>query len=48
MATKRADHVVWPLQVGKQGAVSLLEFNVALAAEADVVDTIVSYSIVRR
>ena len=49
VATKRADHVALPLQAGKQGAVSLPEFYAALAAvEADVVETIVPYSIVRR
>jgi hypothetical protein len=45
VATKQADHVVLPLQVGKQGVVSLPEFYAALAAaEADVVKTIVPYS----
>ena len=49
VATKRADHVALPLQVGKQGTVSLPEFYAALAAaEADVVKTIVPYSIVGR
>jgi hypothetical protein len=49
VAMKRADHVVLPLQVGKQGAVSLPKFYAVLAAvEADVVETIVPYSIVRR
>ena len=48
-ATKRANHVVLPLQVGTQGTVSLPEFYTALAAvEADVVETIVPYSIVGR
>ena len=49
VATKRADKVVLPLRVGKQGTVSLPEFYAALAAvEADVVETIVPYSIVGR
>lgn len=49
MATKRTDHVMLPLQIGKQETVSLPEFYAALATvEADVVDTIVSYSIVGR
>jgi hypothetical protein len=49
VATKRTDHVVLPLQVGKQGAVSLPELYAALAAvKADVVESIVPYSIVGR
>ncbi len=49
VATKRADHIVLPLQVGKQGTVSLSEFYAAVAAvETDIVETIVPYSIVGR
>lgn len=49
MATKRADHVALPLQVGKQGVVSLPEFYASLVAVGtDVVKTIVPYSIVVR
>lgn len=49
VATRREDHVVLPLHVGKQGTVSLPEFYAMLAAiQTDVVETIVPYSIVGR
>ena len=49
VATKRADHVVLLLHVRKQGAVSLPELYAVLAAvKADVVESIVPYSIVGR
>jgi len=49
VATKQADHVVLPLPVGTEGTVSLPEFYATLATvEADVVETIVPYSIIGR
>lgn len=49
VSTKRADHVVLPWPVGTEGTVSLPEFYATLAAvDADVVETIVPYSIIGR
>jgi len=49
VATKQADHVMLPLPLGTEGTVSLPEFYAALATvEADLVETIVPYSIIGR
>lgn len=49
VATKQADRVVLPVPVGTEGTISLPEFHEALAAvEADLVETIVPYSIIGR
>ena len=49
VATKQADHVVLPVSVGTEGTLSLPEFYAGLAnVEADLVETIVPYSIIGR